>query len=186
MIDRAVTIWTIGHSNRSIEEFLGLLQAHSISAVADVRRFPGSRRYPHFGKESLAQSLRGARIDYEHFPELGGRRGVRAQSHNTAWRNSAFRGYADYMETREFENGMQRLLKLAREKPAAIMCAEVLWWQCHRGLISDWLKVRGHSVLHIMGPRKIEEHPFTSAASLVDGQLSYRGQQPEFPLREPR
>jgi len=179
-----ITVWTIGHSNRSIEDFLALLQAHSITAVADVRRFPGSRRYPHFGQEQLAHSLHGAGIDYVHFPELGGRRATRRDSANTAWRNAAFRGYADYMETPAFEQGMQRLLTLARQKPAVIMCAEALWWQCHRALISDWLKVRDHTVLHIMGSDKVEEHPFTSAASISGGELSYGGQESELPLRD--
>jgi uncharacterized protein (DUF488 family) len=178
-----VTVWTIGHSNRTLQDFLELLQANAIHALADVRRFPGSRRYPHFGQELLAQSLSKAGIEYIHLPELGGRRGTRADSHNTAWRHPAFRGYADYMETPEFERGIERLLVVARAKPAAIMCAEALWWQWHRGLISDWLKARGHTVMHIMRPGKVEEHPFTTAASIIDGGgLSYRGQEPELPL----
>jgi len=178
------TVWTIGHSNRSIEAFVELLEVSGIRALADVRRFPGSRRYPQFGQEQLAHTLSEAQIEYVHFPELGGRRGARAGSRNTAWRNAAFRGYADYMETPEFETGMQHLLVLAREKQTAIMCAEALWWQCHRGLISDWLKTRGHTVLHVVGRGKVEEHPFTSAASIIDGRLSYRGQEPGLPLRE--
>jgi uncharacterized protein (DUF488 family) len=177
-----LTLWTIGHSNRTIEAFLELLRGNGIRAVADVRRFPGSRRYPHFGQEQFTGTLGDAGIEYVHVPELGGRRATRADSINTAWRNAGFRGYADYLETAEFQTGIQRLLGLAQEKPAVIMCAEALWWQCHRGLISDWLKVRGHHVLHIMGAAKVEEHPFTSAAAISGGQLSYRGQQSELPM----
>src|SRR5262249_11956588 len=168
-----VRIWTIGHSTRSIDDFLALLTANGIRALADVRRYPGSRRLPHFGQEPLAHSLEGAGLRYEHFAELGGRRRPRGDSPNTAWRDEAFRGYADYMMTDEFRAGIARLLDLARSMPAAIMCAEALWWQCHRGLIADDLKAAGHDVIHIMGPNKTEPHPFTSAARIVDGRLSY-------------
>ncbi len=168
-----VRIWTIGHSTRSIDDFLALLNANGIRALADVRRYPGSRRLPHFGQDALAHVLANADIAYQHFPELGGRRRARADSPNTAWRSEAFRGYADYMMTKEFREGIARLLDLARSTPTAVMCAEALWWQCHRGLIADDLKAAGHDVLHIVGPNKIEPHPFTSAARLVDGRLSY-------------
>ena len=166
-------IWTIGHSTRTFDEFLGLLNESEINALADVRRFPGSRRLPHFGRDALSASLARAGIAYEHFPELGGRRQPRADSPNTAWRNEAFRGYADYMMTDEFRAGITRLLDLAEQKRTAFMCAEALWWHCHRGLIADHLKAAGHEVLHILGPGKIEPHPFTSAARIVDGALSY-------------
>ena len=166
-------IWTIGHSTRKIEEFIGLLKAHHISALADVRRYPGSRRHPQFGQEQLAAALDWEAIAYVHFPELGGRRPARSDSPNTAWRNEAFRGYADYMMTPEFLRGIERLRELAREKPSAIMCAEALWWQCHRGLVADFLKAEGERVLHIVGAGKVEEHPFTSAARMVNGKLSY-------------
>ncbi|HZV35018.1 MAG TPA: DUF488 domain-containing protein [Verrucomicrobiae bacterium] len=167
-------IWTIGHSTRSIGAFLALLQENAINALADVRRFPGSRRHPQFSQEQFSASLAGAGIKYLHLPELGGRRAARADSVNTAWRNEAFRGYADYMMTPEFRAGMERLEEAARKSRTAIMCAEALWWQCHRGLISDDLKARGWAVSHIMGPGKIELHPFTSAAQIVDGKLSYQ------------
>ena len=168
------TIWTIGHSTRSVQDFVALLKAHRIESLVDVRQFPGSRRYPHFGKEQLAKTLEQAGIEYHHLPELGGRRQARADSLNSAWRNEAFRGYADYMETASFANGIARLLELARTKRVAIMCAEAVWWRCHRGLISDYLKVRGHKVLHIQSAAKEEEHPFTAAASIVNGNLSYQ------------
>jgi uncharacterized protein (DUF488 family) len=166
-------IWTIGHSTRTIEDFLALLHEADIEALADVRRFPGSRRLPHFGRDALSASLARAGMDYVPFPELGGRRRPRADSPNTAWRHAAFRGYADYMMTDAFRVGIARLLDLARQKRTAVMCAEALWWQCHRGLIADDLKVAGHDVLHILGSGKIEPHPFTSAARIVNGALSY-------------
>ena len=168
-------IWTIGHSTDPFEAFLQKLTAHGITLVADVRRFPGSKRHPHFSQSALADALQAAAIGYVHFPELGGRRRPRQDSHNTAWRLEAFRGYADYMETAEFAAGMERLLGAANERRAAIMCAERLWWSCHRALISDALKSLGHAVLHIRSDAPAEEHPYTSAARIVSGQLSYRG-----------
>ena len=167
-------VWTIGHSTRSIDEFISLLTQNEINLLADVRLFPGSRRYPQFGKEALAQSLKAHGSRYEHFPELGGRRKPKADSHNTAWRNASFRGYADYMETERFQKGVERLLGLASEAGRlAIMCAEAVWWRCHRSLISDNLKARGIEVMHILHANKIEPHPFTSAARIVNGELSY-------------
>lgn len=167
------TIWTIGHSTRSIEDFLSLLKAHKIESLVDVRHFPGSRRYPHFGKQQLAESLAKANIEYHHLLELGGRRRARPVSANTAWRNEAFRGYADYMETKAFAAGIKRLLELANQKRVAIMCAEAVWWRCHRGLIADYLKSKGHKILHILSESRTEEHPFTSAARIANGRLSY-------------
>ena len=171
---RPQTLWTIGHSTHSIAAFLGILRAHHIEALADVRLMPGSKRYPHFNRETLSASLQKIDIRYAHLPELGGRRKPRPDSPNTAWRNEAFRGYADHMEGPEFLRGIDTLQKLAVEKRAAVMCAEAVWWQCHRALISDWLKVRGVEVLHILSENKVEPHPYTSAAQIIDGQLSYR------------
>jgi uncharacterized protein (DUF488 family) len=168
-----VCIWTIGHSTRTTDDFLALLNSNDIRALADVRRYPGSRRLQHFCQDALAHSLDELGIVYQHFPELGGRRRPRADSPNTAWRNEAFRGYADYMMTNEFRAGVARLLDLARSTPTAVMCAEALWWRCHRGLIADDLKAGGLEVVHIMGPNKTEAHPFTSAARIVGGKLSY-------------
>jgi uncharacterized protein (DUF488 family) len=167
------TVWTIGHSTHSIEEFIQLLDDCSIRVLADVRMFPGSRRYPQFNKDKLSESLAKAKIKYNHLGELGGRRRVRADSPNTAWRNKAFRAYADYMMTAEFNQGIRRLLEIASRKRTAIMCAEVLWWRCHRALIGDYLKAQSIKVVHILGIGKTQEHPFTSAARIIDGRLSY-------------
>ena len=126
-------VWTIGHSTRTSEKFISLLEGHGIRLLADVRLLPGSKRYPQFNKETLADSLGNVGIRYEHFHELGGRRKPREDSRNTAWRNESFRGYADYMETEEFDKGVKRFLDLAADAgPAAIMCAEAVWWRCHR------------------------------------------------------
>src|SRR5262245_26453250 len=143
-----VSIWTIGHSTLSVEEFLGVLSSFQIELLVDVRSFPGSRRYPHFNKENLGVSLSAAGIDYAHMPELGGRRKNRPDSQNIAWRNDSFRGYADYMETQAFAEGIDRLLDLARARRTVIMCAEAVWWRCHRSLIADHLKATGVTVTH--------------------------------------
>jgi uncharacterized protein (DUF488 family) len=193
------TIWTIGHSNRTLDAFLGMLEAFEIGVLADVRRFPGSRKHPHFNQESLAASLSDAGIAYEFFPELGGRRKPRADSTNTAWRNESFRAYADYMETAEFREGTARLSSLGsspaassgdlrppldsppldRDRRVAIMCSEAVWWRCHRSLIADYLKAQGVEVWHIMTASKSEPHPYTSAARLVDGRLTYTEADPQ-------
>jgi uncharacterized protein (DUF488 family) len=182
MKQEPLTIWTIGHSTRSIEKFLALLKAHNIEALVDVRHFPGSRRYPHFGKEQLAKMLRKAGIEYYHLAELGGRRRPRSDSPNTAWRNEAFRGYADYMQTNAFADGIKRLLEIVRQRRVAMMCAEAVWWRCHRGLIADYLKANGYTVLHIQSGTKTEEHPFTTAARIVNGKLSYEAEGAEAEL----
>jgi uncharacterized protein (DUF488 family) len=168
-----MTFWSVGHSTRSIEQFVEIVQEHDIALIADVRRFPGSRRHPQFGQVALAESLQTAGIGYVHFPELGGRRQARKDSPNTAWRSAAFRGYADYMMTTEFHAGIERVLSLAARNRVAIMCAEAVWWQCHRSLIADFLKALGNEVIHATGPGRSEPHPFTSAARVVDGALTY-------------
>ena len=168
-----MTIWTIGHSTRTLSEFLDALHSQRIEALADVRKLPGSRRFPQFDQEQLDSALTSEGFLYAHFPELGGRRKATADSHNTAWRHAAFRAYADYMETAEFERAMAGLIALAKDKRTAVMCAEAVWWRCHRSLIADWLKVRGWEVLHIFDARKTQEHPYTGAARLVEGTLSY-------------
>ena len=183
-------IWTVGHSTRTIDEFVSLLMANEIKILADVRAWPGSKRYPQFNKDALAESLSAHGIRYEHFPELGGKRKSKPDSRNTAWRNASFRGYADYMETEEFQKGIERLLALTRSDGLgspesfrgweavtpcriAIMCAEAVWWRCHRSLIADCLKARGVEVLHILGASKVELHPYTPAARIMNGELSY-------------
>jgi uncharacterized protein (DUF488 family) len=168
------TIWTIGHSTRSIEEFVAMLLSFNIEMVADVRHFPGSRKFPHFNKEQLSVSLQQNNIRYEHFIQLGGRRKLNKESPNTEWRHPAFRSYADYMETEDFTKGLDMLKEIAQRQRTAYMCSEAVWWSCHRAMISDYLKVDGWTVMHIMGMAKAEEHPYTSPAKIVNGKLSYR------------
>jgi uncharacterized protein (DUF488 family) len=169
----ADVVWTIGHSTRPLVSFLDQLAENRIEAVADVRRYPGSRRWPHFAREQLAPALEDRGLVYLWLPELGGRRTPGPQSPNTAWRSTAFRGYADYMATEPFAEGLGRLLNLAYGLRTAIMCAEALWWRCHRGLIADVLRWLGIVVVHIMGPGSTAPHPYTSAANIVGGRLSY-------------
>jgi uncharacterized protein (DUF488 family) len=170
---RPAVIWTIGHSTRSLGEFLGLLRGERIELLADVRRYPASRMHPHFDAGALGKSLIAADLRYEGYPELGGRRTPRVGSTNTRWRNASFRGYADYMESPAFDTALARLIADAADARTAIMCAEAPWWRCHRALIADALKARGIEVLHIMGEERSIAHPYTSAANVVDGKLSY-------------
>jgi uncharacterized protein (DUF488 family) len=165
-------IWTIGHSTRDLRDFLELLAVNRIEALADVRSYPGSRKYPHFNAEALDAVLAGSNIEYVPFKQLGGRRRSRPDSPNTVWRNEAFRGYADYMETEEFRDGIAALLELAGRKRTAIMCAEAVWWRCHRSMISDHLKSLGVTVEHIMDGQNII-HPYTAAARISRGKLVY-------------
>jgi uncharacterized protein (DUF488 family) len=169
----AERVWTVGHSTRSLDDFLGLLAEHEVEAVADVRRYPGSRRWPHFAREPLARALDRCGLAYLWLPELGGRRSPNADSPNTAWRNAGFRGYADYMATDAFAAGLDRLVNLACGMRTAIVCAESLWWRCHRGLIADVLRCFRFEVIHILGPNATAPHPYTSAARIVSGRLSY-------------
>ena len=168
-------LWTIGHSTLPVDEFIALLKSFEIEALVDVRSFPGSRRYPQYDKERLRAALEEVDVQYLHFPKLGGRRRAKHDSINMAWRNEMFRGYADHMESPEFREGIADLLDVARLKRTTIMCAEAVWWRCHRSLIADYLKAEGIEITHMMGVGKSEPHPFTSAARIVDGRLSYRG-----------
>ena|SRR5690554_6184878 len=167
------TIWTIGHSTRSLTEFLQLLKTFEIELLVDVRHHPGSRKFPHFNKDNLATSLPENGFDYKHIIDLGGRRKMEPNSKNDGWRLTSFRAYADYMETTEFKTALDQLKTLATEKRTAIMCAEAVYWSCHRSLISDALKVQGWEVLHIMNQKTATEHPYTSPAKLVNGKLDY-------------
>lgn len=171
----SLTVWTVGHSTHSSEEFTEILRAHQIEVLVDVRSFPGSRRYPHFNKTELSRQLDSIGVVYLHLPALGGRRRGSVNSKNTAWQNSSFRAYADHMETEEFKEGIETLLELAGPKRTAIMCAEALWWRCHRSLVADYLKSNSVEVLHILNAQKTEKHPYTSAARIVEGRLSYEG-----------
>jgi uncharacterized protein (DUF488 family) len=167
------TIWTIGHSTRTLEDFLSILASFNIEVLADVRNFPGSKRYPHFNKETLADALMNEQVEYVHFKDLGGRRKPVTGSVNTAWRNDAFRGYADYMGTAEFKKSIDDLKAIASNRATAYMCSEAVWWSCHRSLISDQLKAEGWKVIHIMDKNKGSEHPYTKPARIVNGKLSY-------------
>jgi uncharacterized protein (DUF488 family) len=167
------TLWTIGHSTREWEVFVSMLRDAAIEVLVDVRRFAGSRRNPQFSGEAMANALPGVDIEYMPMPGLGGRRTPRMDSPNTAWRNPGFRGYADYMDTPEFDKARQRLMTIARARRTAVMCAEAMWWQCHRGLIADDFKVHGWEVVHLLAPGRSEPHPYTSAARISDGQLDY-------------
>ncbi len=173
MKDELRTIWTIGHSTRSLGEFLDLLIGQQIGLLVDIRSFPGSRRFPHFNKESLSMSSKPRGIDYVHLVGLGGRRKPKEHSSNIAWRHPAFRGYADYMETDAFKEQVGILEDLASKRRTAYMCSEAPWWKCHRALVSDYLKVRGWTVWHIMEKGKLTEHPYTSPARPVNGKLFY-------------
>jgi len=172
---QAESIWTIGHSTRLADEFNEILLAHGIGALVDVRSFPGSRRYPHFNKPELSGSLEAIGILYAHNSKLGGRRRPNPDSKNTAWKNASFRAYADHMESEEFKQGIHELLEVASTSRTAIMCAEALWWRCHRSLIADFLKSKGFAVIHILDGKKTEAHPYTPAARIVEGRLSYAG-----------
>jgi len=166
-------IFTLGHSTHTLEAFIEILNAHGVRGVIDVRRFPASRRHPHFNRELFAAELAKHDIEYEWLPDLGGRRAARADSRNTRWRNASFRGYADYMETPAFVDAITRVEAIASVRASAIMCAEVVWWHCHRSLIADYLTARGAVVSHIVDARKSEQHRYTEPAQIVDGRLSY-------------
>ena len=167
-------IWTIGHSTHSFEDFIWMLHSFEIDTLVDVRHYPGSRRFPHFNKENLEVSLPQNKIQYLHLVDLGGRRKAKPDSINNAWRLPSFMGYADYMETDNFKNAVKELQNSAVQNKVAYMCAEAVWWSCHRSMISDFLKVKGWKVLHIMNAKAAKEHPFTKPAKIVDGKLSYR------------
>lgn len=167
------TIFTIGHSTRTIEEFLDLLFSFDIKVLADIRRLPGSRKYPQFDQDALKKSLPENEIEYIYIEDLGGRRKVSPDSKNTTWRNKSFQGYADYMETESFENGVKELEKLALEKNTAMMCSEAVWWRCHRSMVSDYLKAKGWEVLHIIAHGKATEHPYTAPARIIGNQVFY-------------
>jgi uncharacterized protein (DUF488 family) len=167
------TLWTIGHSTRDWDTFVAMLQAAEIEVLADVRRFAGSRRHPQFSGATMAQALPDAGIDYLPMPDLGGRRPPRLDSPHTAWRNASFRGYADYMDTDAYRDARNALMQVARMRRTAVMCAEAMWWQCHRALISDDFKAQGWDVVHLLAPGRSEPHPYTSAARIVEGRLDY-------------
>ena len=170
---KPLTVLTIGHSNRTWKEFLALLRAHHVARVIDVRSIPRSRHNPQFEQKTLRRKLRTAKIGYVHLRKLGGRRHARKDSVNMGWRNASFRGYADYMQTAEFETGLERLIKLARGKRSAIMCAEAVPWRCHRSLIGDALTIPGIRVEDIMSAKTARVHSLTSFARVRKNVITY-------------
>lgn len=164
---------TIGHSTRSAAEFLALLQAHGIEALADVRTVPRSRRHPHFSSEALSNFLTTNGVAYIHLPGLGGLRRPRPESPNGGWRHEAFRGYADHMQTPEFVQALETLMAFAQDRPTAVMCAEARWWQCHRQLIADALLARGFEVRHIMSATQAPRHELTPFARVTGTRVQY-------------
>jgi uncharacterized protein (DUF488 family) len=167
------TVLTVGHSNRSLEEFLRLLQAHGVTLVADVRKMPGSRRNPQFGRDALSQALHQAGIGYLHLPGLGGLRRRRPGSPNAGWENASFQGYADYMLTPEFQQSLQDLLERADGERAALMCAEAVPWRCHRSLIADALVVRGVAVEHVRGAPRAQRHVLRPWVHVQGTRITY-------------
>ena len=172
------TLYTIGHSTRTLEELTEALQAHSIRTLVDIRSFPTSRRLPHFNRESLEKSLPEAGVKYVWMKELGGRRKkIRDDSRNIALRSPSFRNYADYMLTKEFQRAIADLIRMAEHSRTAYMCAERVYFRCHRMLVSDWLVAHGHAVLHIDDTRPARPHKLTAEARLIGEEVIYRGDQ---------
>lgn len=170
---RRVTLWTVGHSTRSLDDFIAFLQAHGIRRLVDVRTIPRSRHNPQFNKDQLSESVKQAGIQYVHMPALGGLRRARRDSVNSAWRNASFRGFADYMQTAEFEVALTELIRLARSRRTAIMCAEAVPWRCHRSLIADALVVRGFNVREITGRTSERQHTLTPWSCVAGERITY-------------
>jgi uncharacterized protein (DUF488 family) len=168
-------IYTIGHSIHQAEQFLALLRAHEVRQVADIRTVPKSRRHPQFNRDALETFLREHDVRYRHLPALGGLRKPRRDSLNTGWRHPGFRGYADHMQTAEFCAGVEALLAFAADSRTTVMCAEALWWQCHRQLLADALLARGVAVCHILGPADAKLHRLSDFARLENGRVTYPG-----------
>lgn len=168
-----LTVFTIGHSTHTWKDFLELLRTHGVKRVIDVRSIPRSRYNPQFNREVLSAKLRSARLGYVHLRKLGGLRHARRDSPNMGWRNTAFRGFADYMQTSDFEAGLERLIKLAKQKRSAVMCAEALPWRCHRSLIADALVIRGIRVVDIVGEKRSQPHVLTSFARVRGSCIIY-------------
>jgi uncharacterized protein (DUF488 family) len=174
----ASDVYTVGHSTHALDDLVALLRRHEIAQIADVRIIPASRRLPHFSRERLVADLPRHGIAYEHLKDLGGRRRAAPDSPNTGWKNAGFRGYADHMQTEAFESALSTLERLAAERRTAVMCAEALWWRCHRRLIADALVARGHDVLHIGSDGSLTEHGVTPFAEIHDGRVRYPPEQP--------
>ena len=169
----SVTIFTIGHSTHSIEEFMTIVKAHGIELIIDVRTIPKSRHNPQYNSDTLAAALYANAIGYEHLPGLGGLRHAKKDSINTAWENASFRGFADYMQTEDFERSLKTLIERAGKRPTAIMCAEAVPWRCHRSLIADALLVRGIAVMDIMSKTSVKAHTMTPWAQVTGTSITY-------------
>ncbi len=167
------TVFSIGHSTRALDDFISLLKAHEIAEVVDIRTVPRSKHNPQFNRETLPETLKDAGIGYVHLAGLGGLRHTKHDSQNTGWRNTSFRGFADYMQTQEFEEALQKLIQLAKEKRVCVMCAEALPWRCHRSLIADALLIRGIRVEHIMSPTQTQTHKLTAFAKVEGKRVTY-------------
>ena len=169
-------MWTVGHSTHPLEDFVALVRAHGVHHIADVRKMPRSRRHPQFNVDTLPAELGSAGIGYTHFAGLGGLRREQPDSVNRAWKNPSFRAYADYMQTAMFEAELDRLIALGAREPIAVMCAEAVWWRCHRALIADALVARGEPVLHIHTPQRAEPHVLREFARVENGRVTYPGE----------
>lgn len=173
----AAVLYTLGHSNRGLEEFLEILLHHRITQLVDIRTLPGSRSYPHFDKERLSVALADVDVSYLHIPELGGRRRPRPDSVNTGWRHPAFRGYADHMQTPPFRGAVERLAELARARPTVIMCSEAVPWRCHRSLVGDAMLVRGFEVIDLISRTSARPHKLTGWARVHGLDVEYPAQE---------
>ena len=169
----SLSLWTVGHSTRSLEEFVSLLKVHGIERLVDIRTLPGSKRFPHFNQENLSPALEREGIEYRHMPGLGGLRKPRKDSVNLGWRNTSFRGFADYMQSEAFEENLKTLMELAREKPSTVMCAEAVPWRCHRSLIADALLQRRVKVRHMLNGKKPKPHSLTAFARVKGRKVVY-------------
>jgi uncharacterized protein (DUF488 family) len=169
-------VWTVAHSTHPLETFAALVRAHGVTAIADVRKMPRSRRHPQFNVETLPATLGAAGLGYTHFAGLGGLRREQPDSINRAWKNPSFRAYADYMQTDEFARELDALVALGARERVAIMCAEAVWWRCHRSLIADALVTRGEPVLHILTPERAEPHALRDFARVDNGRVTYPGE----------
>jgi uncharacterized protein (DUF488 family) len=169
-------MWTVGHSTHALDELVGMVRAHGVTSIADVRKIPRSRRHPQFNLDALTSGLAAAGLGYRHVPGLGGLRRERPDSINRGLRNPSFRAYADYMQTDEFARQLDALVDLARRERVAIMCAEAVWWRCHRALIADALVARGEPVLHILTSERAEPHALLAFARVENGRVTYPGE----------
>jgi uncharacterized protein (DUF488 family) len=169
-------VWTVGHSTHPLETFVALVRAHGVTLIADVRKIPRSRRHPQFNIDTLPDALTAAGLGYTHFAGLGGLRREQPDSINRAWKNPSFRAYADYMQSDMFAAELERLIALGRGERVAIMCAEAVWWRCHRSLIADALVARGEPVLHILTPGQAQPHVLRDFARVESGRVTYPGE----------